>query len=71
VASGAADGLAGSISSAQNSGATLEEMGIATIAGAAIGSIVGTAKGLKRKKKLTIPIHGKSENLIFLSNYYQ
>jgi hypothetical protein len=71
VASGAADGVAGSISSAQNSGATLEEMGIATIAGAAIGSIVGTAKGLKRKKKLTIPIHGKSENLIFLSNYYQ
>lgn len=70
VASGAVDGVAGGISGAQNSGASLEEVGVASIAGLAIGSIVGTAKGLKRKKKLTIPIHGNSENLIFLLNHY-
>ncbi|MCU0394729.1 MAG: hypothetical protein MUF29_02380 [Chitinophagaceae bacterium] len=71
VAEGAVDGVGGFVSSADNSGASLQEVGAGAIYGLAIGSLVGTAKGLGRKKKLTIPIHGKSENLIFLRNHYQ
>lgn len=71
VADGAVDGVATVIKSAENSNAKLEEVAAGSIYGLAIGSIVGTAKGLKGKKKITIPIHGNSANLIFLLNYYQ
>lgn len=71
VASGAADGVSTFFQGADISGAKLEDVGAGAVYGLAIGAIVGTAKGLKRKKRITIPIHGNSENLIFLLNYYQ
>lgn len=50
--------------------ASVSTVAAASGAGLAIGGLVGTAKGLGRKK-VVIPIYGKSENLISLLNYYQ
>jgi hypothetical protein len=50
--------------------ASVSTVAAASGAGLAIGALVGTAKGLGRKK-VVIPIYGKSENLISLLNYYQ
>ena len=50
--------------------ASLSEIGKGSAAGLAIGGLVGTAKGFGRRK-VVIPIYGKSENLISLLNYYQ
>ena len=52
------------------SDAGLSELVSGSGAGIAIGGLVGTAKGLGRKK-VVIPIYGNSENLISLLKYYQ
>lgn len=53
-----------------NSDGSLSEVAAGSGAGLAIGGLVGTAKGIGRKK-VVVPIYGKSENLIMLLNYYQ
>ncbi len=50
--------------------ATVSEVAKGAAAGLVIGGLVGTAKGMGRKK-VVIPIYGKSENLVSLLNYYQ
>jgi hypothetical protein len=68
--------MAGAVSGAlmggeaiSNSEGSLSEVAAGSGAGLAIGGLVGTAKGMGRKK-VVVPIYGKSENLIKLLNYY-
>jgi hypothetical protein len=70
VLQGAADGTSQVLKAATNSGATMGEVAVGTAAGLAIGSLVGTVKGMGRKR-VTVPIYGSSENLMTLLNYYQ
>ncbi len=52
------------------SDASVSEFAKGSGAGLAIGGLVGTAKGLGRKK-VVVPIYGNSENIVTLLNYYQ
>jgi hypothetical protein len=70
AAAGAVTGAVMGIQSTENTGASVSEAAAASGAGLAIGGLVGTAKGLGRKK-MVIPIYGQSENLIRLLNYYE
>lgn len=70
AAAGAVTGAVMGIQATENTGARVSEAAAASGAGLAIGGLVGTAKGLG-KKKMVVPIYGQSENLIRLLNYYE
>jgi hypothetical protein len=57
--------------SLENANATLAEGAGVTAAGLVVGGLVGTAKGIGKRKKATIPIYGRPDNLISLLNYYE
>ena len=69
--------VSGAVAGAHFANSTIEEpfenlgqTGAVTAAGLGVGALVGTAKGMGRKK-LTVPIYGMPENLIALANYFR